>query len=199
MSELVRLPYGKNFELKQQRKIFCNRCKNKTNHELVHIEYQDLSDWFEYEWDQSDTTFREVNEYHLWSCLGCKSCVLEIAYTSDAKEDNVGVIWESRYYPKPNNNCIQEKHFLHLEPKLRTLYKHIVESYNNESRLLSTIGLRTLLEGICLDKNVGSKRQQLVTKIPLLKEFLPEPIANRLHVFRYFGNNAAHELVALDE
>jgi len=88
------------------------------------------------------------------------------------------------------------RHFLCDLPE-RT-YQETIRTYNYGSLLLCTIGLRTLLEGVCDNKSLpGSNLEE---KIDNLKTLLPNGnITGYLHGFRFSGNEAAHELEALTQ
>jgi hypothetical protein len=69
-------------------------------------------------------------------------------------------------------------------------------SLNQDCPLLSTIGLRAVIEGICADK--GITQGNLEQKINGLHKFLPSlNLIEALHTFRITGNAAAHRLEAL--
>jgi hypothetical protein len=67
---------------------------------------------------------------------------------------------------------------------------------NQECPVLSTIGLRALIEGICVDK--GIPQGKLEQMIDDLHKFLPSlNLIDALQTFRVTGNDAAHRLEAL--
>jgi len=73
------------------------------------------------------------------------------------------------------------------------MYSETTDAINSGSLLLSTIGLRTLLEGVCNDK--GLKKGNLKEKIEGLRKFFPTGnIVKYLHGFRFSGNEAAHQM-----
>jgi uncharacterized protein DUF4145 len=62
--------------------------------------------------------------------------------------------------------------------------------------LLCTIGLRALVEGVCVDK--GLTERNLERQIDGLIKFLPSVnLIEALHTFRFAGNDAAHRLEPL--
>jgi hypothetical protein len=96
--------------------------------------------------------------------------------------------------PKGQLQIELAKNFRQLPNKLTTIYYEIIESFNNDAKILCAIGLRALLEGICADKNIEHKN--IYGKIEGLKALLPHNIVSNLHGFRFMGNEAAHELQA---
>ena len=100
-------------------------------------------------------------------------------------------------WPPRNYGVRDEKRFHKLPEHLLQLYKETVAAFNSGSRLLCTIGLRILLEGVCKDK--GLKKGNLETKIDGLKIFFPTGnIVKYLHGFRWSGNEAAHDLEPME-
>jgi hypothetical protein len=76
------------------------------------------------------------------------------------------------------------------------LYNEVVACFNNDCLVTCTIGLRSLLEGICRDKGVGGR--DLDQRVNGLIKLLPNlNIIEGLHGVRITGNSAAHELEAL--
>jgi hypothetical protein len=62
--------------------------------------------------------------------------------------------------------------------------------------VLCALGLRALLEGVCIDK--GCTGKDLETKIDGLRKHFPVGnIVDCLHGFRFTGNEAAHQLAPL--
>ena len=171
-----------------RRKLYCITCKIETHHELKALHERDYSENVNRDDPGPELEYWEAYKYRFWICCGCDSATLEIAYTSIAMEQD----WESQFYPKRVD--LLPKRFLQLNRRLAAIYAEIILSFSNDARVLCTIGLRTLLEGICADK--GLKGKDLFTKIDGLKTMLPENIVQGLHEFRFMGNIAAHELQA---
>ncbi len=107
-------------------------------------------------------------------------------------DQNGKQIYDSTYYPSRKQQHIQLKRFRKLPQKLAGLYKESVEAYNNKLLILCAAGLRALIEGICVDKNIAGKN--LETKIDAMIFILPQNIVENLHSFRFMGNEALHEL-----
>jgi len=176
--------------------MYCNTCQRKTHHELIAVHkrnHETFAMLFEY-------------RYNLWVCLGCDTATLEEAHAGYLPYKGVpeknswaeslskkNATWTSVLYPKRKMYDKQPKHFLNLDEKLAQIYKDVIGSFNNDSRILCAIGLRALLEGICADKGVKVERN-LRASIDGLKEYLPLNIVKNLHGFGFMGNKAVHEL-----
>ena len=165
-----------------KKKIHCNTCNVDTHHQLEAKHSRSFEDEF---------GFWEDLSYHFWICQGCDTATLEIVYIDAAMSDG-----DERHHFFPKRELsdfhLRPKYFFRLNEKLTQIYKEVIKSYNNKSKILCAIGLRALLEGICFDKQIEGKN--LYKKIDGLKELLPSNIVENLHGFRFMGNIAAHEL-----
>ena len=167
-------------------RIYCNYCKQETNHEL---RGQHESKWWNEEMARGEHT-----DYRFWTCMGCDDAVLEREYSNaDMAFDNENALIS--YYPRRTQYALVAKPYTKLKPKLTALYKEAITCYNHQALILCAAGLRSLLEGICQDKRI--KGTNLKTKIEGLAVVLPNKnIIRNLHHFRFMGNEAVHELAA---
>jgi hypothetical protein len=170
-------------------RLFCNNCKTTTNHTLKasHKQHYDEGD------PDGSVFYWGESEFLFWVCAGCDTGVLEERSTDAGMLDNNGTqIYESRYWPKRDVHDLKEKHFRELPSKLRLIYHETILAFNNGLYILTTAGLRALIEGICSDKKVGG--DNLMSQINNLTTLLPANIVHNLHRFRFMGNDAVHEL-----
>jgi hypothetical protein len=168
----------------QKKRLFCNQCKTITNHVLKGSHHkEDNEEQFANWWEESNFFF--------WICAGCDSAVLEEDYTNAAL-DQEDEKHELHVFPKPSLFHLQEKHFVKLPPKLKTIYHETIQAFNEELHILTSAGLRALIEGICSDKQISGRN--LKERIDHLNTLLPQNIVTNLHSFRFIGNEAVHEL-----
>jgi hypothetical protein len=160
--------------------IYCNRCKEQTNHVLLGSHCRT------YHYDYST----EVT-YSFWICAGCDSATLEAAWISSvmSEEEYADYIF---YYPPRAIQDLIRKVFKQLPKPLTLLYEEVIKAFNHQLHLLCAAGLRALIEGICQDKQI--KGATLEKKINGLESILPKNIVEHLHGFRFLGNKAMHEL-----
>ncbi len=83
-----------------------------------------------------------------------------------------------------------------LPPSIRIIYREVLTALNNSSVIIAAIGLRTLIEAICIDQNasgdnLGKKIDALATQ-----GVLSTQQAKILHAHRFLGNVATHEITA---
>lgn len=169
--------------------VYCNRCKGDTRHESLY-----KSSRQEAECDEDHRPmFVETWLYLGWRCLGCDSVALEERYTCEGMHDEDGNdIWDSTFHPDRARGKIKAKHFNNLPESLKRIYKESLIAFNSEAQLLSATGLRSLIEGVCRDKNIEGRN--LEKMIDGLAQVLPENIVKNLHSLRFMGNSATHEL-----
>jgi len=167
-----------------KRKLYCNRCRLATNQNLRGNYVSSCMD--------DEDGFEETEKCFLYECAGCEAPSLLVEYTNN----HMGGEWEIFIYPELQSDWRDPKRFMRLPRKLAQTYEETVNAYNSGSLLLSTIGLRSLIEGVCVDK--GAKGKTLGQKIDALNvHFGNHNITSYLHGFRFSGNEAAHQLEAL--
>ena len=173
--------------------IRCNTCNVQTNHELsaVHVKQE------EEEYD-SNNPFAQPSwwinyEYRLWVCLGCETAILEEVSVLNG-DDNYST---SEFYPPRRRGDHVAKSFVQIDDRLRAIYNEVIKSFNLELRITCAMGLRALLEGICVNKGITDKEAfGLEAKLNKLDELrlLPSNIVECLHSFKFMSDDAAHRL-----
>jgi hypothetical protein len=174
----------------KRERIWCNKCRGPRIHELQHTHYGQ-------EGDPIEDQFFEKWTDSLWACCGCESAILVHRWEMHGAEDMPGAPQpEVQIYPPRTYGQKQSKYFIKLPTPLSKLYNEIIGAFNSGSMLLCTIGLRALIEGVCVDK--GITEGKLVNKIDGLLKFFPnKTLIDSLHGFRFTGNDAAHDLEAM--
>jgi hypothetical protein len=174
-------------------KIYCNTCKARTNHELK-VTHERIAVDTDLLGDVPDEAKEhEIWRYLFWVCRGCDTATLQEEYVS-YPGDSLNQRQESFFHPKREKSSLPFKIFERLDPKLNRIYQEVIASFNHDVTFLCAVGLRALLEGICVDK--GIEARNLRDSIDGLKAHLPSNIVESLHRFRFIGNQAVHELQA---
>jgi hypothetical protein len=167
--------------------IHCNSCGRPTEHLLVS----------KYVWSDSETIEKRYeiswsDGWQIWQCRGCKELIGEKTHEFSEERDYDGTPFVSRtFYPERDKELLKAKSYVNIPRKIESIYEEIVKCFNNSCYLLCSIGLRTLIEGICIDKSISG--DNLYKKIENAM-FIPDSIRKNLHGFRFLGNDAAHEL-----
>lgn len=176
------------------KKIHCNRCNLETNHELLATHdciYYTCIDWY------------EKSRYGFWVCRGCDTASLENKYTDAQMESHASnKRYSFIYSPERNNKPLQvAKKFQHVDKKLKLVYLEIIQAHNQELEIITTIGIRALLEGICVKEGIDDESAYgLSEKIKKLEtgKKVPKDIIEGLNNLNFIGNDAAHRLKASD-
>lgn len=178
-------------------KVFCNKCGLDTNHHIKaeHVtEYPDIR-------GGHYTGFWERRRQRFLICAGCEQGTLQVGWTYEGNHDRESgeQYWSNTYHPKRKKRQVDSKHFKQLPERLDRIYRETVQAFNIENQILTAVGLRSLVEGICKDKEIGRSGHNLEKRIEKLEEILPNHIVEDLHEFRFMGNEAVHELGAPSE
>lgn len=169
------------------KRIFCNKCRGQRTHALKFIHHGQ-------EGDPSEDQYFEAWTDSLWVCCGCETATLIHEWEMVGAEGITGAPQpEVHLYPPRVVGKKQPKYFIKLPRRLSKLYDELLGAFNSGSMLLTTIGLRALIEGICKDK--GIKADNLEHRIDGLMAFFPnQSLIDSLHGFQFSGNDAAHDL-----
>lgn len=166
--------------------VQCLKCKHDTNHtivaeHLVKFESEELSVW---------------HEYAIAVCRGCDS--ISFVHTHSCSEDFDPNTGDARpgviLYPDRASGRTPIQGDEHFPTRTRKIYSEVIKAMNSSSPLLAAIGLRALIESICLDQQ--AKGKVLKERIDALATLglLSKRQADILHNHRFMGNIAAHEV-----
>jgi hypothetical protein len=170
--------------------VYCNNCKSVLNHVvLLSIDEngsEEYDEGFSIDW---------IDHYQIIQCQGCD--IISFRHKGWFSEDQVyDSDGTSEYlYPLREQNLKRKMKFENVPNNLEELYNESVDSYNIGSLILCAGGLRSLVEGICIDQGINDK-SNLNRKISGLHEkgILTESQTSILHELRFMGNNALHDL-----
>lgn len=187
--------------------VVCPECDRETNHRVL----LSINDYFRSD-DHPQHYVDGAAEYQIIQCQGCHFISFRSeSWFSEDFDPEIGYNKKIDLYPKRSVNTLFCRDFYNVPENIRGIYKEIVDSFNNKLTILCAAGLRAIIEGICVDKNVKDGEVPLVTengraklkkkktlqgKIYGLsdKGILTESNAAILHEHRYLGNVALHEL-----
>lgn len=185
------------------KKIFCNTCKFDTNHEIKSQHDRSYEETYT-EYGRQHLCYYEYFVYKFLVCRGCDTASLEEKWTNDGMRNHEGeVIYSYEYSPQRNNLGVREaKRFLHIDKKLNDTYKEIITSQKAGLGIVTSMGIRALLEGICVTEGIDDKTAWgLKKKIEALSEKIniPSSIIDGLKGIKFIGDDAAHRLNASDK
>jgi len=169
-------------------RIYCNSCKSETWHEPVAHHSHER---YEYFWGHSHTFDSDT-----FKCCGCEDITFRLVkhpFEFQDKKDSPEVL----FYPDRNSKFRERKFYFDLPKHIHRLYGETVSAHNADLIILSTVGVRSLVEAVVADKIDPSKySNNLESKIEALRPHFQESVIATLHEFRKIGNRAAHELQA---
>jgi Domain of unknown function (DUF4145) len=172
------------------RKFQCTECNRATSHEILHTEEAGGFD--------EGSGMHWGSAYHTVKCRGCDTISFaEVSWNSEDMDDEGQPIAQTNLYPSRAVRKPIEDYF-YLPGKVFVVYKETLAALSNKAPILAAIGIRAVVEAICADK--GSVARNLEGKIDLLVQngHLSSSQAGFLHLQRFMGNAAAHEIAAPD-
>ncbi len=198
-------------------KAFCATCTAETNHSVAQSIDTIGNEFIQYGPGANDGASVDWSDrYQIIQCLGCdafsfrhKNWFSEAQEYYGPNDYNDGTT--TLLYPQRSTDILKAKDFYNAPKNLRTIYKEVVNCFNNESPVMCAAGLRATIEGLCAanavtdgpvevtksDGTVEIKRKDtLEGKISGLceKGILTRTNTDVLHEHRYMGNSAIHEL-----
>jgi len=194
---------------KDKTKVYCIRCKQLTNHDIIAHESQSFT--------PEDTPNMQIDlaegTWEILKCCGCDEVTFrETWITSEDYNPNTGELDPTvRLYPPRGGNTLPIKPYYNVPPILRRIYREVIDCYNSEIYTLCAAGLRAMIEGICAASKVKDgpvevpdkggttkivRKSDLRGKIEGMAEagLLTTKHAETLHEHRFLGNEAVHEL-----
>jgi Domain of unknown function (DUF4145) len=114
----------------------------------------------------------------------------------DCDPETGNPIFTVKVYPHRSAEREPFEHFYLLPASIRSIYKEVIDAMNCSLPILSAIGLRTLIEAVCVhEKTEGINLEQRIDGLAK-KGVLAPAQASILHSHRFLGNVAAHEIQA---
>ena len=171
-------------------KDYCPNCGIPTNHDVLYSA-KTTSSSDDFGWHQN---------YEIIKCRGCDNIQFRtiygdesmVGYNQETGED--GYYTESKYYPL---NIVGHKRIAnshHMPEKIRIVYNESLEALKGNCYLLSAVGLRAVIEAICIDQSIpGRNLEQKINNLSKQK-LITERDGKRLHSIRFLGNDSVHEM-----
>ncbi|MFJ8245248.1 DUF4145 domain-containing protein [Peribacillus asahii] len=193
---------------KLDRKLFCSACGHKTNHNILFQNKRELRIP-----NESTLKLKSLTAvYTIVRCAGCDNVSYATIFIWDNAIKQIRVFPEepkavrSRY---PKNWADLNKN---IPSNIKDLYKQIIKSYNENFNILCGLGLRTIIEAICLELKITKGFKYDTNSKPLTQDGKKESLEGKIfglyeqkHItwyhslilqrIREIGNAATHELV----
>ena len=136
------------------------------------------------------------NEYQIIQCRGCENVAFRWTTSSiDNIDPATGQLDPYvMLYPDPRTNRTPIPGMEHFPGKTRLAYLETLKALDSNLPLLTAIGLRTVIESICLEQKVAGHNLQARIDQLAAQGHLSNKQADFLHNHRFMGNVAAHEI-----
>lgn len=167
----------------------CGRC-NRVTHQNVLFAKKVVD----------DNEYMEIaSAYMIVECGGCKTISFVIrADDPNASFDELG--YDDYNYPVSPDDLDVEYHFMResdqelLPEKVYFLYEEVKTTFRTESNILAGIGLRMLVEAVCLQQKIpGANLQKKIERLHTqgMISTTELPIIDKL---RQIGNQSTHQI-----
>jgi hypothetical protein len=177
-------------------KCDCYECGKETNQNILYSYIKEKKPSI-----KKGKTEIDKSEYYVVECRGCNyvSFLLKEVTYIDGKEDFS--INES--FPDDitddldeddDENFLREEEINILPPLVRSIYEEVEEAFQTDIPILTGIGLRTLLEAICVNEKIPGRNLQEKIENLYKKDYVAKKSLPILHDLRLIGNVTAHQM-----
>ncbi|WP_064596102.1 DUF4145 domain-containing protein [Pseudomonas sp. DR 5-09] len=170
-------------------KIICGECRIAQKH-VVLTSLEDCID---------EDNFGSVKSYQIVQCQNCDSLCFRSEYAdseSHAYDPETGEDFEWTQvdiFPHRTAGRFKIKDSFLLPIGVRQAYDELIDAMNAGQRILAGLGIRVVVESICVDLNAeGDSLYKKINDLSL-KKAITQVDASILHKLRSLGNASAHE------
>lgn len=176
-------------------KAHCNGCERETNHEVLYTHHSPSELHEEME--------GEANKMII--CLGCESVSFLVvhldSYMEKQEEGRDPVLLTFQYPPAKYRfdsfPMLQDEEQEYLPRMLYELYPEIISAFENDSAVLAGIGLRTLVEAICIQENITGRNLETKIRNLQVSGYISVNELPTLDILRKIGNVSAHKIASI--
>jgi hypothetical protein len=153
---------------------------------------------YEAKGEEAEYMYQWCETYQIVQCLGCDDISFrQISSNSEDYDLEKDEYSETEHlYPDRISGRQPISDYEKFPEKTKAMYLETLKALNNKIPILAAIGLRAIVESICLEQKTKSKN--LAEGIDELAKMglISTKQAEFLHNHRFMGNEAAHEIVA---
>lgn len=171
-------------------KVLCRSCKHATNHDVLFIK--------ESSGEIGDGDIQWWVTHQVLQCRGCEDITFRRnSQNTESIDPFTGQLedYESLYPNRTDGRPPIEGHE-NFPMKTRRIYVETLKALNHNALILAAIGLRALIESVCLEQKTKAKTLAGGIDELALSGLLSKKQAEFLHAHRFMGNVAAHEMVS---
>jgi hypothetical protein len=139
---------------------------------------------------------KSVEEFSIVECMGCNAIsflqIVKLSKKSKPMHFNYPDDQSPAYY-----DALSVEHVKFFPKRIRGLYEEVISAFEAASPILSAVGLRALVEGICMEQSIPGSN--LLKKIEALHRegFISKSELPILDKLRIIGNDSAHKMKSL--
>lgn len=162
-------------------RVFCGNCGGHKNHKVIAKR--------EVRSDQDDPY--HWGENHIFcQCAGCDTyCYAVAEYTEDDYNSYTGeMVYRWKTYPFSKNARKTIDDLDNLPGKVKLVYQETVGALNAQLPVLTAIGLRSVIEAICVEEGIPGRNLEKRIDGLASKGVLSAAQAKILHSHRFLGN-----------
>lgn len=171
-------------------RVLCKSCRHATNHEVL-FSHDSVA-------ESEDGDIKVWTSDQVLKCCGCDDISFRHAYecTEDIDYETGQLAVTEVLYPNRVDGRGPMDGYDEFPAKTRRIYKETLKALNQNAFILSAIGLRALIESICVEqKTLGGTLEKRIDELAA-SGLLSKKQAEFLHAHRFMGNAAAHEMIA---
>jgi hypothetical protein len=180
-------------------KTECGSCQSKTFHSVLGSKRMTTI------LDEDGKKSKEYSDYMIVECKGCGDVSFLMRMTGKWAE---GVSGEGQNFFDINfpeigglydeeNSFLSAKEQMQLPVSIRRLYYDLESSFEYEISILAGVGLRMMVEAICIDQKIPGQNLQVKIQNLHTKGFISASERPILDKLRLIGNISAHEIKAI--
>ena len=166
----------------------CPKCSRTTGHDILykHTVLTEIKEIDAVAWD----TFEIVR------CRGCHDVHFRHVeqFTEDIDPETGDLIDRITVYPEPRSGRFPMAEVDRLPMKIKRVYLECLKALNSSANILCAIGLRAVIEAICMEQEVKGKNLQDRIEELVRTGLVAKKQAEFLHLHRFLGNTAAHDI-----
>ena len=171
-------------------RVLCGSCKAETNHGIM-AQHGSSGEAYDGEiqwWDN----------YQIVQCLGCDTISFRnVSTCSEDFDHQTGDPLETvLLYPDRTKRREPMPGYEGFPVTTKRIYLETLKALSNQTPILAALGLRAIVESICLEQKIKSKDLEEGIEELAVVGLLSLKQAEFLHNHRFMGNVADHEIVA---
>ncbi len=147
-----------------------------------------------------NSEFNWSTSYEIIQCKGCDNIQFRELYSDEGmmewdQEDQTAYYYDLKtYYPASIQHHNSLNNLNVIPQKIRIVYNETLEALKSKCYLLTGVGLRAIIEAICLDQQIVGRNLEVKINNLAKNKLITEKDAHRLHSIRFMGNDSVHEM-----